>query len=268
MKKILGSILLFFPLACASPVQDADTVAPAVFTPDTLSVTEVSPTGFTATGKVKAADYADMYFRTCELISHVYVKTGQRVKKGDKLADLETFSYNIQLREAEIALKQAELELKDILIGQGHNPDDLQSVPDDIMKLALIKSGYQQAELQNEKALMEIQNASLTAPFDGIVANLTARPHQVSGTSEPFCRIIRNTDMEVEFHLLETELHLISKGKKVTVEPQAAAIGLLSGEICSINPVVDDRGMIKVRARVKGNAGLMEGMNVTVLILD
>ena len=72
--------------------------------------------------------------------------------------------------------------------------------------------------------------------------------------------------MEVEFHLLETELHMISKGQNVSIEPQATAIGLLTGEICSINPIVDDKGMIQVMARVKGNVGLMEGMNVTVLI--
>ena len=278
MKKIIVSILLVIPLACVNPSQketqtqqtaqqvSSDIDTHAAFAPDTLSAADEIPVSYTATGKVKAADYADIYFRSSELISHVYVKTGQRVGKGDKLADLETFAFNIQLREAEIALQQAELELKDILIGQGHNPDDLQSVPEDIMKIALIKSGYQQAEIQKEKALREIQNATLTAPFDGIVANLAARPHQVSSTGEPFCRIIRNTDMEVEFHLLETELHMISKGQKVSIEPQAAAIGLLTGEICSINPIVDDKGMIQVRARVKGNVGLMEGMNVTVLI--
>ena len=277
MKKIIGSILLVIPLACVNPSQketqiqqtaqvSSDIDRHAAFAPDTLSAADEIPVSYTATGKVKAADYADMYFRSSELISHVYVKTGQRVGKGDKLADLETFAFNIQLREAEIALQQAEFELKDILIGQGHNPDDLQSVPEDIMKIALIKSGYQQAEIQKEKALREIQNATLTAPFDGIVANLAARPHQVSSTGEPFCRIIRNTDMEVEFHVLESELHLVSTGQKVTLEPLASSIGVQTAVISGINPVVDEKGLIQVSAKVKGNVGLMEGMNVTVLI--
>jgi hypothetical protein len=43
-------------------------------------------------------------------------------------------------------------------------------------------------------------------------------------------------------------------------------IGVQTGDICSINPIVNDKGMIQVRARVKGNVGLMEGMNVTVII--
>ena len=279
MKKIIGCILLVIPLACANPShtespnhmhhtalaapddkQEEDSYA------DTISAKIARHTGFTSTGKVKAVDYADLYFRSQELIAHVYVKTGQIVRKGDLLADLDTFLFNSQLREAEIALAQADLELKDILIGQGHNPDDLLSVPQDVMKLARIKSGFEQAELQKEKALKEIQNAKLTAPFDGVVANLTSRPCQMASTGTPFCRIIRNTDMEVEFHVLETELDMVKQGKKVTIEPQASTIGILEGEICIINPIVNDKGMIQVRACVKGNVGLMEGMNTTVLI--
>lgn len=279
MKKIIGSILLVIPLACGNP---SHTESPnhmhhtALAAPDdkqeedsnadTISAKIARHPGFTSTGKVKAVDYADLYFRSQELIAHVYVKTGQRVRTGDLLADLDTFLFNSQLREAEIALAQADLELKDILIGQGHNPDDLLSVPQDVMKLARIKSGFEQAELQKEKAMREIKNATLNAPFDGIVANLTARPHQMSSSSEPFCRIIRNTDMEVEFSVLESELHLIRMGQKVKIEPQAVTIGVQTGDICSINPIVNDKGMIQVRARVKGNVGLMEGMNVTVII--
>ena len=85
------------------------------------------------------------------------IVTGQRVRKGDLLADLDTFLFNSQHREAEIALAQADLELKDIL--------------------------------------------------------MTSRPCQMASTATPFCRIIRNTDMEVEFHILETELDMVKLGK-------------------------------------------------------
>ena len=176
--------------------------------------------------------------------------------------------YTLQsnLRQAEIGSEQAYLELQDILIGQGYDPDKLDAVPADMMKLARVKSGYEQAELQKEKALREIENATLVAPFDGVVANLTAQPHHMAGGSEPFCRIIQTNTMEVEFQVLENELHLVKLGQTVKIVPQATTIGVLRGEICSMNPLVDEKGLIQVRARVKGNAGLMEGMNVSVQI--
>lgn len=217
-------------------------------------------------GKVKAANYTDLYFRLQEQIAHVYVKNGVRVSKGQKLADLDTYTLQSNLRQAEIGSEQAYLELQDILIGQGYDPDKLDAVPADVMKLARVKSGYEQAELQKEKALREIENATLVAPFDGVVANLTAQPHHLAGGSEPFCRIIQTNNMEVEFQVLENELHLVKLGHKVEIVPQATTIGALQGEICNINPLVDEKGLIQVRARVKGNAGLMEGMNVSVQI--
>lgn len=229
-------------------------------------VKELPSNSLTATGKVKAANYTDLYFRSQEQIAHVYVKNGARVGKGQKLADLEVFALNSQLRQAEISLEQAKLELQDILIGQGYDPDHLDKVPADMMKLAKVKSGYEQADLQKENALREMENATLVAPFDGVIANLTAKPHHMVSSSEPFCRIIQTSNMEVEFQVLENELHLIKMGQKVEIVPQATTVGVQQGEICSMNPLVNEKGLIQVRARVKGNVGLMEGMNVTVRI--
>lgn len=227
---------------------------------------QVASHGLSGTGKVKAANYTDMYFRSQEQIAHVYVKNGARVSRGQKLADLDMYALNSNLRQAEIGLEQAKLELQDILIGQGYDLDKPEDVPADMMKLARVKSGYEQAALQKENALREIEHATLIAPIDGVIANLTAKPHHLAGSSEPFCRIIQQHNMEVEFQVLENELHLVKMGQKVIIEPQASTVGVQQGEICGMNPMVDEKGMIQVRARVKGNVGLMEGMNVMVRI--
>ena len=272
---ILATVCLVMT-SCSTNSQQATTSQEPVTTPVDVQeevVSEVKPevkelpsNSLTATGKVKAANYTDLYFRSQELIAHVYVKNGARVGKGQKIADLEVFALNSQLRQAEISLEQAKLELQDILIGQGYDPDHLDKVPADMMKLAKVKSGYEQADLQKENALREMENATLVAPFDGVIANLTAKPHHMASSSEPFCRIIQTSNMEVEFQVLENELHLIKMGQKVEIVPQATTVGLQQGEICSMNPLVNEKGLIQVRARVKGNVGLMEGMNVTVRI--
>ena len=272
---ILATVCLVMT-SCSTNSQQATTSQEPVTTPVDVQeevVSEVKPevkelpsNSLTATGKVKAANYTDLYFRSQEQIAHVYVKNGARVGKGQKIADLEVFALNSQLRQAEISLEQAKLELQDILIGQGYDPDHLDKVPADMMKLAKVKSGYEQAALQKENALREMENATLVAPFDGVIANLTAKPHHMAGSSEPFCRIIQTSNMEVEFQVLENELHLIKMGQKVEIVPQATTVGVQQGEICSMNPLVNEKGLIQVRARVKGNVGLMEGMNVTVRI--
>ena len=275
-KYLILAIVCLVMASCSTNSQQATTSQEPVTAPVAVQekvIPEVKPevkelpsNSLTATGKVKAANYTDLYFRSQELIAHVYVKNGARVGKGQKIADLEVFALNSQLRQAEISLEQAKLELQDILIGQGYDPDHLDKVPADMMKLAKVKSGYEQADLQKENALREMENATLVAPFDGVIANLTAKPHHMASSSEPFCRIIQTSNMEVEFQVLENELHLIKMGQKVEIVPQATTVGVQQGEICSMNPLVNEKGLIQVRARVKGNVGLMEGMNVTVRI--
>ena len=217
-------------------------------------------------GKVKASKYIDLYFSSQGHIAGIYARTGERVDKGTKLAELETFSLNTDLKQADIDIRQAYLELQDIVIGQGYDPEKPESVPENIMKLAGVKSGYESAVLKKERIEHQIAAATITAPFSGIVANLTAKPNQLVSSGEPLCRIIQDRDMEIEFHVLESELHLVGKGQKVAIEPAASSVQPANGEIMEINPIVDEKGLVRIKALVKGYSGLMEGMNVTVRI--
>ena len=74
-------------------------------------------------GKITASQYADLSFRiTSEPLAHIYMKNGDSVKKGQKIAELDLFTLQNSLEKAEIALNQSELEMKDVLIGQGYAP--------------------------------------------------------------------------------------------------------------------------------------------------
>ena len=109
-------------------------------------------------GKVTASQYADLSFRlTSEPVAHIYVKNGETVKKGQKIAGLDLFTLKNSLKKAEIALRQSELEMKDVLIGQGNSPDRMQKIPKDIVSLAEIKSGYGQSHAVYEMAKKELK---------------------------------------------------------------------------------------------------------------
>lgn len=217
-------------------------------------------------GKVTASQYADLYFRSTETVAQVWVKNGQRVRRGDRLAQLDLQRLNNKLAQQENALAQASLEMKDVLIGQGYAPDQLERVPDELMKLATVKSGYEGAKAQLEATQQELQEATLTAPLDGVVANLFSKAHCMANTSEPFCRIINTAGMEVDFSVLESELPLIQVGDRVEITPYAAATGTRQGSILEINPLVDENGMVRVKARVDGKGQLYDGMNVRVSV--
>lgn len=216
-------------------------------------------------GKVNARNKADLRFETSEVIAHIYVKNGDRVHKGQKLAELDKFRLEQKLSQSENSLLKAELELKDVLIGQGYSADDFSKVPADIMKIAKVKSGYEQSKSQYELAEREVQRATLVAPLDGVVANLFSKSYNLANTSEIFCTILDTKGMETDFTVLENELAFIKKGDKVSVLPYAGGSSF-EGSVSEINPLVDANGMVKVKATVNGEGKLFSGMNVRVSV--
>lgn len=217
-------------------------------------------------GKIVAKEYADLYFRTSEVVAKVYVKNGMYVRKGQKLAELDLFKLNNTLTQNKNALAQANLEMQDVLIGQGYAPDNLSVVPAEKLELAKVKSGYERAKAQYEASLYDVEQATLIAPFDGVVANLFDKQYNMPKSGEPFCRIIRTSAMEVDFTVLESELPLIKVGDQVEVTPYATAVGTRTGNVSEINPLVDENGMVRVKAQVNGGEKLFDGMNVRISV--
>jgi RND family efflux transporter MFP subunit len=216
-------------------------------------------------GKVGARRQADLRFETSEVIAHVYVKNGERVRQGERLAELDKFKLTQQLRQADDALLKAKLDLKDVLIGQGYAADDSANVPRETMKIAQVKSGYAQALSQYELARRALEHATLIAPFDGVVANLFGKPYNLSNTNDVFCTVIATGAMEADFTVLENELSFLRPGDRVEVRPYAGSESF-AGTVSEINPLVETDGMVKVKAAVDGRGKLFSGMNVRVSV--
>lgn len=215
-------------------------------------------------GKVVAGRQADLRFETSGVIANIYVKNGDLVHKGQKIAELDKFRLTNKTAQAKDALEKAKLELQDVLIGQGYSTGDHSKVPAEIMQLARVKSGYDQSLSQYELANYEEEHATLIAPFDGVVANLFSKPHNAFGTTDAFCTIVGTLGMEADFTVLESELPLIKNGDKVIITPYSDSATKQEGRIMQINPLVDDKGMVKVKAAVNAKGKLFSGMNVRI----
>lgn len=279
MKKKLTTIILltifFFMTGCQkrnekATDENSQNVTTQLNTPDKdVRTIKIEPHDFNyeliSNGKLTASQYADLVFPNSGLIKTIFVKNGDHVVKGQVIAELDTYSLQNALKQANINMEQAKLELQDILIGQGYAPDDFSRVPKDIMRLAMIKSGYERCKNDIEKTKYDIANTRLRAPFAGVVANVTSKAHNVS-TSTPLCRIINTTNMDVEFTVLENELQMVHTGERVVITPIDPIQKAVNGTVTAINPLVDENGMIKVTARVSHCDYLLSGMNVGVSV--
>ena len=217
-------------------------------------------------GKVVAKRSAEMRFSSSEQIAHIWVRNGDKVCKGEKLAQLDLFALARSFAQAKDNLEQSKLDLQDVLIGRGYSLEAQASAPADEVELAKVKSGYNKALIAYELAENNLRKATLVAPFDGVIANLKAKENNQS-SSDVFCMVIDDKNPEVEFSVLESELSLVKRGYPVYIQPFVNSTSeALIGSVSEINPIVENNGMVKVKAQVKNNGTLLQGMNVNILL--
>ncbi len=216
-------------------------------------------------GKVSAAARSELSFRTQGVLTAVNARNGEHVRKGQIIAAIDATAQSLALQSAKSAMDKAGLDLQDVLIGQGYRPGDTLKIPDAVMKMARIRSGFDAAEVALRKAQYDLEGCSLTAPFPGKIADLKLGKHAAT-TTGPFCTLIDDSTMEATFSIMESEYQLLQKGLRVQVEPFAGEGHRLSGVITAINPAVDRNGQISVTASVRNDGSLVDGMNVRVLV--
>jgi RND family efflux transporter MFP subunit len=209
-----------------------------------------------------SANKADLRFQTSEPIVAIYVKNGDRVHKGQKIAMLEQFKPENNLAQAKDNLDRAYLDLQDALITQGYMHGDSAQVTKDILQIAKMRSNYPQMRNQYELAAYNYRNSILYAPFDGVVANLFTKVYNIPTAAEPFCTIIDDT-READFKILESELPFVHVGDNVQVSPFSVNNYSCEGRVSEINPSIDKNGMVRIKATIHSTCKhLYDGMNV------
>ena len=274
-KMLLGVFTLSILGACSGSTDKSDTEnnSISIVLPSKISevkVVKLEPKVFNheiiSYGKISAHDFADLRFTGSDaVIDKIYVKNGDYVRKGQPIASLDRFKIENTLKQNNNDLAKAQLELADVLIGQGYDPEKSENVPAEVMNLARLRSGLDQAETVLAVTKRDLELSTLTAPFDGVVANLFQKANNRPDGAEPFCRIIASGLMDVEFSILESELAVIKLGDEVHVSVFASD-DIHTGRVTEINPLVDKDGLVKVCASVSGTGNLFDGMNVKVSV--
>jgi membrane fusion protein, multidrug efflux system len=216
-------------------------------------------------GKLKALYKSNLNFRVPGELRQLNVKNGDQVEAGQTLGVLDQFEYRQQLEQAETALKKSSIDFEDALLSYGGTKVKRDSVPKAIHDGAATRSGYTAAARELKTAQYNLERTILKAPFDGKVADLKHNKFEQVFPGDKFCTVINDTEFEVEFHLIESEIAEVALNDHVKVIPFAINT-VYKGIISAINPRVDENGLVLAKAKIKNNGLLWEGMNVKVLI--
>lgn len=219
-------------------------------------------------GKVEAREKATLNFLVTDIIDTIYVSNGSRVKRGTPLARVDSYNAGKQLREAELSLEKMRLELRSRLMSEGVNDlKDTTAIPSQRLHTIMLQCGYTSAVNVYEKASRDYANIQTCAPFDGVVADLEAKPFNSSSIYKCLCTLINDSQMEVVFNVLETEIGYIRAGMDVELTPYASNQITLHGKVTEVNPRIDENGMVKIKATANNDQHvLVDGMNVSIIL--
>lgn len=273
-------LLLFLTCLHCSPQQNTDeqaeeaastssTVsAPAIPVKTQKAIRSTFALQTITTGKLQAAQQAEIRFQAGGTIQQLPIAEGQYVQKGVLLAAINDTLLQFNLAQARLSLEDAVSQKQDLLVANGGKAGVDTSVSADKLEIIHMMSGYNKALQQIEQAEYELRRAKVFSPFPGLVAELGVRPFQSVSSGEKLCRLLNPKSFEVEFQLLEKEALQVRKGQSLKVIPLANESLSLPAVVSTINPIVSEQGLVSIRARLSRvpSSGLFEGMNVRVIL--
>ena len=216
-------------------------------------------------GILRAKEKAELKFTSQEIIRNINFRNGDRVNRGEAIASLETMKIENKVLQCKNSLLQARLNLQDVLIGQGYTLADSLSIPEETMNIARVKSGFEQAIADLKTAEYDLDKATISAPFDGIIANLYDKQFNYPTTTS-FCTLINDRYFEAEFKVLESEISSVRRNDKVEVIPVSGGESFI-GKVTAVNPQVNEKGLVEISALVENRKGLLfDGMNVNIKV--
>jgi RND family efflux transporter MFP subunit len=243
-------------------------------TPQKVTVSVLKTTDFSSqtisNGILNPSISAELFFETSGTLENIFFKNGDRIKKGEIVAVLQNKLQLLNIKKAEERVKAANNELSSLLLGFGGKQGDTTSVDNKLLQNLKSQSGYSMALLNLKSAQYEYSNTFLKAPFDGIISGIEKQNYNQILASKSFCTLINTDNFIANFTVIEQEFPTLKKGQKIKVFPIALETIFVDGKITEIDPIVDENGLIKIKAQVnnhsKTNSSLLAGMNIKVII--
>ena len=170
------------------------------------------------------------------VVGKVLVREGERVARGQVLAEMEAWDYRSALAAAEAKYQTALLQMNHALASNDGSEAGIQRVQAD----------YWNAEVNRSRELLA--RTELRALIDGVVAtphveNFTGRRLQYG---ESFAEIVDTSSAVVDVGIDETEASLLKVGSKAVVKLNAYPTRTFRGTVAVVSPIAQQEGEARV----------------------
>jgi len=178
-------------------------------------------------GTVVSGRTREFYSPINTVVKKVFVKLGERVKKGQRIVLLECERERAEYENALFEYKKALARYKYL---KNHSEDTL---------FLRVKSGLSEAEKRYIEAKRTMENLDIRAPFDGICDGELLYPGRSIKQGNMVVRVVSEKGIYVQCKLPQTEIRGIKVGNIAIVKSADGTIKS-KGVVTGVSPVIEE----------------------------
>ena len=187
---------------------------------------------FETTSRVTAHHQVEVMSEAVQRVSQVLVEEGDRVERGEVLAELDK-------REAEASLRQQEIQVSQYETDYDRARRGFEAGVTPRMEYENAKFAYEQGKANLETQRIQLEQLTVEAPMGGVVTEVIARPGMMMSSGTPVCTIVDPETYRLVIHPPEREMRRLREGQAATVRLDAAPDRTFTAAVSRVNPSVD-----------------------------
>lgn len=227
---------------------------------------------------------ADLGFRVFGRLKSLHFEEGDKVSKGDLLAELDEAPYRNHLKESEakvlalsenLSYAQAQMERRSLLLeGNSVSAEDYQQ---SYFNQKTLQANLDQAKAALENEKLNLEDTKLFSPSDGVIFTRIREPGTILEKGLPVYSVAVNDPIWARAYVSETHLGNIYPGMPAEIYTDTKENPVYKGHVGFISPIAeftpknvetpDLRSNLVYQLRVyidNPDRGLRQGMPVTI----
>jgi membrane fusion protein (multidrug efflux system) len=196
------------------------------------------------------------------LITQVLVKEGQKVSKGQLIAqvDASVLSSNVQELQTQLEYAQYMLEKQEELKKRGVGSEiDLETAKN---RVSSLEASINSLNTQRGKA-------NIKAPFSGTIDQVFAKKGQMAGPSSPIARLVNNSVVDITAGISEKHFAKIKVGTPIKVSFPNYADTIVNLEITNVGNYIEPTNRtFRIMSSIKNNDFFLPNMLAEIRITD
>jgi len=281
----LISFLVFLFMGCGEKIEPGN-----VKPPDKGSVKTVvasakiirHPAIYESVGTVSAKTVSTISSKVMGSVEKVFVREGDLVKAGDRLATIDNRQAKAMLHQAKAALgaaRRAEtsanagaefatatyIRYRNLMKDESASPQEFDEIKSRYQQaqagLAAAKERVKEAEAALTLARVRTKDTVILAPYDGIIRAKMVDVGDLATPGKPMFSIEDKNRYVANLVVPEQYAHLVALNQKVTVTVPALNNRSFAGSVQDIFPAVDTKSFsFLIKVRLPMDRGLRSGM--------